>query len=161
MILDPASDNQQTLLAPRLVDALYGEALQLAAAARSYFDGNGKLERDRLEPLARVTFACEALQVTTRIMHVVAWLLTVRAGGGLDVVGGSTDAAGGRLGDAGRSDPATILRMPEQARGLIVASSELYDRAKRIDCAPEPDASWPSPARALMGRLERDFAVTA
>ena len=32
-----------------------------------------------LEPFARVGFACESLKVTTRIMHIVAWLLTQRA----------------------------------------------------------------------------------
>ena len=32
-----------------------------------------------LEPFARVGFACESLKVTTRIMHIVAWLLTQKA----------------------------------------------------------------------------------
>ena len=32
-----------------------------------------------LEPFVRVGFACESLKVTTRIMHIVAWLLTQRA----------------------------------------------------------------------------------
>ena len=45
--------------------------------------------------------------------------------------------------------------MPDEAKRLIETSSDLYARIKRIDdgvVAEEPPAS---PARALMGRLER------
>ena len=51
----------------------------LADEARAYFDEAGRDERLTLEPFARVGFACESLKVTTRIMHIVAWLLTQRA----------------------------------------------------------------------------------
>ena len=63
----------------RLIDSLYTEAMLLADEARSYFDDAGREERSTLEPFARVGFACESLKVTTRIMHIVAWLLTQRA----------------------------------------------------------------------------------
>ncbi len=51
----------------------------LADEARSYFDDVGRDDRTSLDPFARVGFACESLKVTTRIMHIVAWLLTQRA----------------------------------------------------------------------------------
>ncbi|WP_174280580.1 DUF1465 family protein, partial [Sphingomonas bacterium] len=63
----------------RLIDALHMEALLLADEARDYFDEVGRAERDRLAPLARIGFSCESLKVTTRLMHVIAWLLTQRA----------------------------------------------------------------------------------
>src|SRR5918997_749556 len=63
----------------RLIDALYTEAMLLADEARSYFDQAGRNDRDGLDPFAKVGFACESLKVTTRIMHIVAWLLTQRA----------------------------------------------------------------------------------
>ena len=69
----------QSRITPRLIDALYTEAMLLADEARAYFDEAGREERNALEPFARVGFACESLKVTTRIMHIVAWLLTQRA----------------------------------------------------------------------------------
>ena len=69
----------QARITSRLIDSLYTEAMLLADEARSYFDDAGRDERRTLEPFARVGFACESLKVTTRIMHIVAWLLTQRA----------------------------------------------------------------------------------
>src|SRR6476619_1668895 len=69
----------QVRITSRLIDSLYTEAMLLADEARSYFDDAGREERSPLEPFARVGFACESLKVTTRVMHIVAWLLTQRA----------------------------------------------------------------------------------
>ena len=66
-------------ITPRLVDSFYTEAMLLADEARSYFDDSGREDRVTLDPFVRVNFACESLKVTTRIMHIVAWLLTQRA----------------------------------------------------------------------------------
>ena len=66
-------------ITPRLIDSLYTEAMLLADEARAYFDEAGRDDRQMLEPFARVGFACESLKVTTRIMHIVAWLLTQKA----------------------------------------------------------------------------------
>ncbi len=63
----------------KLVDSLYVEAMLLADEARAYFDVLGRAERNSLEALSRVTFSCESLKVTTRLMHIIAWLLTQRA----------------------------------------------------------------------------------
>lgn len=63
----------------RLIDALYTEAMVLADEARSYFDVAGRDEREMLDAMTRVLFSCESLKVTTRLMHVIAWLLTQRA----------------------------------------------------------------------------------
>ena len=69
----------QVRITSRLIDSLYTEAMILADEARSYFDDTARDERSMLAPFARVGFACESLKVTTRIMHIVAWLLTQRA----------------------------------------------------------------------------------
>ncbi len=69
----------ETRITPRLIDALYTEAMVLADEARAYFDDAGRDERQTLDAFARVGFACESLKVTTRIMHIVAWLLTQKA----------------------------------------------------------------------------------
>ena len=145
----------QARITPRLIDALYTEAMLLADEARAYFDEAGREERNALEPFARVGFACASLKVTTRIMHIVAWLLTQRA-----VESGELTAAGGRrperrLGHAQDSDPDVIAKLPESARKLIGSSIDLYARIKRLDEGVLGDEPAPSPARALMGRLER------
>lgn len=142
-------------ITPRLIDSFYTEAMLLADEARSYFDDAGRADRDTLEPMARVGFACESLKVTTRIMHIVAWLLTQRAveSGELTPVGGRRPER--RLGHAQDSDPDVVARLPESARKLINGSTDLYARIKRLDEGVITDEPAQSPARALMGRLER------
>jgi regulator of CtrA degradation len=142
----------------RLIDSLYTEAMLLADEARSYFDDAGRDERSMLEPFARVGFACESLKVTTRIMHIVAWLLTQRAieSGEIATIRGRRPDR--RLGNAQDSDPAVVVQLPESARKLINASADLYARVKRIDEGQLETEIPQSPARALMGRLERGLA---
>ena len=144
-------------ITPRLVDALYTEAMVLADEARAYFDDVGKGERLLLDPFVRVGFACESLKVTTRIMHIVAWLLTQRAieTGELHQIDGRRPER--RLGHAAVSESKVIEQMPPAAQRLIHASSDLYARLQRLDEGQLDDEPVQSPARALMGRLERDL----
>jgi len=142
----------------RLIDSLYTEAMLLADEARHYFDDAGRDERAMLDPFARVGFACESLKVTTRIMHIVAWLLTQRA-----IESGEINSFDGRrperrLGNAQDSDPAVVAQLPAAAQKLIESSSELYARIKRLDEGGIETDAPQSPARALMGRLERGLA---
>ena len=151
----------QVRITSRLIDSLYTEAMLLADEARHYFDDVGRTDRSTLEPFARVGFACESLKVTTRIMHIVAWLLTQRA-----IESGEINWSQGRrpeprLGHAQDSDPLVVGQLPEAAQRLIQSSADLYARIKRIDEGHfEPEAVQ-SPARALMGRLERGLGGLA
>lgn len=145
----------QVRITSRLIDSLYTEAMLLADEARSYFDDAGREERQSLEPFARVGFACESLKVTTRIMHIVAWLLTQRAleSGEIPTLEGRRPDR--RLGNAQDSDRAVVDQLPPSAQRLINASADLYARIKRIDEGGLEAEAPQSPARALMGRLER------
>jgi len=147
----------QSRITPRLVESLYTEAMILADEARAYFDEEGREERLTLEPFVRVGFACESLKVTTRIMHIVAWLLTQRAVETGEIKGPDGGRPERRLGKAGDSDPKIVEQLPESAKKLIHASTDLYARIKRLDEGQLVDEPVPSPARALMGRLERDL----
>jgi regulator of CtrA degradation len=148
----------ETRITPRLIDSFYTEAMLLADEARSYFDDAGHKDRDQLDPFTRVTFACESLKVTTRVMHIVAWLLTQRA-----IESGEIQYAEGRrperrLGNAQDSDPETVARLPAAAQRLVSASTDLYLRVKRLDDGNVTSEPPQSPARALMGRLERGLS---
>lgn len=152
-------DDARVPLTPKLVASLYTEAMVLADEARSYFDRQGREDRDSLDPIVRVAFSCESLKVTTRLMHVIAWLLTQRAveAGELSPLQARTPAR--RLGDAPGTDDAVVAKLPGDAAALVEASRELYARVRRLDeqgidgaVAPQP-----SPARSLLSRLERSF----
>jgi len=145
----------QVRITSRLIDSLYTEAMLLADEARSYFDESGRDERSLLTPFARVGFACESLKVTTRIMHIVAWLLTQRAIESGEISAGGAKRPERRLGHAQDSDGTVVAQLPEAARRLITASADLYARVKRIDEGHLENEAAQSPARALMGRLER------
>jgi regulator of CtrA degradation len=145
----------QVRITSRLIDSLYTEAMLLADEARHYFDEAGRDERAMLEPFARVGFACESLKVTTRIMHIVAWLLTQRAIESGEIPSRDGRRAERRLGHAQDSDPAVVNQLPPAAQKLINSSADLYARVKRLDEGGLEAEAPQSPARALMGRLER------
>jgi regulator of CtrA degradation len=145
-------------LTAKLVASLYTEAMVLADEARSYFDISGREERDSLDPIDRVGFSCESLKVTTRLMHVIAWLLTQRAVEAGELSRNQARKPARRLGEAPDCDEHVLAKLPGGARELVLASRDLYARVKRLDEAgglgPEPQAS---PARSLMSRLERSL----
>jgi len=141
----------------RLVSALYTEAMLLADEARAYFDQYGKAERAPLDPFARVNFSCESLKVTTRLMHVLAWLLTERSVEMGQMTREAALSSQRRLGDAVESDPQVVATLPAQAIALIEATNDLYWRVRRLDDeAPFPTPAA-SPALGLLDRLERAF----
>ena len=145
-------------ITPRLVDSFYTEAMLLADEARSYFDDAGREDRISLDPFIRVNFACESLKVTTRIMHIVAWLLTQRAIESGEIAFREGRRPERRLGHAQESDAEVVARLPEAAQRLIGSSVDLYARVKRLDDGNVAEEPAPSPARALMGRLERGLS---
>ena len=152
-----SQDIARAKLTPKLIDSLYVEAMVLADEARAYFDQHGRGDRMSLDPIVRVGFSCESLKVTTRLMHVIAWLLTQRAVEAGEISATQARKPTRRLGEAVASDAELVPRLPDGAVRLIKASQDLYARVYRLDqggTAPDPQ---PSPARSLMSRLERSF----
>ena len=141
----------------RLVNSLYTEAMLLADEARAYFEHQGRADREILDPLARVSLSCESLKITTRLMHVLAWLLTERAIEVGQMGADEAAAAARRLGDATPSDAASIEGLPAPAIVLIDASQDLYARVRRLETEAPESASGVSPALSLLDRLERAF----
>ncbi|HET9810807.1 MAG TPA: DUF1465 family protein [Sphingomicrobium sp.] len=158
--MDDSNDlpDPEVRITPRLIDSFYTEAMLLADEAHSYFDDAGREHRGELDPFTRVNFACESLKVTTRIMHIVAWLLTQRAIDSGEIPFREGRRPERRLGHAQESDPLIVSRLPEAAQRLVSASADLYARVKRLDEGNLAEEPAQSPARALMGRLERGLS---
>ena len=125
-----------------LVDSLYTEAMVLADEARSYFDRNGREERDALSPLERVGFTCESLKVTTKLMHIIAWLLTRRAVDAGEISAAQAASPERRLGRGQVMDAEVVAGLPEAARHIIHETAHLYARIERLD----RDMAQPAPA---------------
>jgi regulator of CtrA degradation len=150
-------DATTTAIHARLIDSLYTEAMVLADDARGYFDLHGTDDRHGLDPIDRVSFSCESLKVTTRLMHVIAWLLTQRA-----VLTGELPERDAmdhsrRLGSAPVTDPALLDRLPPAAAALVSASIDLHRRVARIEEGRTGKRAPASPARAMMERLAASF----
>ena len=142
-------------LSARLVETLYTEALLLADETRAYFDHDGHIERDALDPQGRVQFACEALKATTRLMHVIAWLARRRAADAGHLR--PDDSVIGRLAQTAASETDVLGRLPFAARRLILAGIDLSERVGRLADGVDAPLTANSPARSLMQRLERAF----
>lgn len=142
----------------RVIDTLYIDAMVLADEARSYFDEGGRADRETLDPMARVSFSCESLKVTTRLMHVIAWLLTQRAVDAGEMTAREACDPSRRLGPAPVSAAAAVTALPDRARETITASVDLYARVMRLDEAQADDVAVAhSPVHAMHGRLALAF----
>lgn len=141
-------------ITPKLVDSLYTEAMLLADEARSYFDSD---RARRITPAAAsVAFSCESLKVTTRLMHVIAWLLNqkaIRAGEiSIDDI-----AALEQIGYAPATDTYWLNELPQEACTLILASEDLYYRIQRIsESIMRQPAEKPEPL-VMMDRIRAAF----
>ena len=150
------AEDARAELTPRVIDSLYVEAMVLADEARAYFDHGGREDSVALPPPVRIGFAVESLKVTTRLMQVIAWLMTQRAVAAGELSRSEALGDERRLGEAPDSDEALLPQLPEAALALIRSSRELYERIRRIDEGATPDAA-PSPARSLLSRLQRSL----
>ena len=118
------------------VETLYTEALRLASASRSYFDGPGKAERAALPAALRASLSVESLHITARLMAIVAWGLLRQAVAAGDINPAAALHPDRRLGKAeiAGAKPATALaQFPDRARSLSIATQELFERSLLAD----------------------------
>ena len=139
------------LLGRRVRDGLYSEAMLLADELRSYLDGVGRGDAELLGPLARVRFSCESLKTTTRVMHVVAWLMTMRAVDSGEIAPVEARLPARRLGEEPALDRQAVAELPPRARALAEAGVDLF---RRVAALGEPADS---PARLMQDRLRATF----
>ncbi|MBB3359249.1 MULTISPECIES: DUF1465 family protein [Novosphingobium] len=160
---------------PRIIEALYAEALALADRARDAFEAlrrqpandaappaGGSLGAD--EDLAHVQASCEALRTTTRIMHCLAWLLNHRAWFAGELTELQLRRHGRLIAHFPASDPACIIHLTLAAQAVVHESERLYQRITRLEqawqrqgmanAAPHDPLTDPLPA-ALIHLRER------
>ncbi len=115
-----------------IIESLYGEALLLADEVRFAFDMRAGREFDEAADLTRVALSIEGLRTTTRIMHVLAWLLNQRAYLSGDLSETQLRRHGALPGER-RSDPAQLALLEPETRALIRDTELLHARVARLD----------------------------
>lgn len=121
---------------PHIVEALYNEALLLADEVRGAFDLSGRLDDASVdEDLARIALSCEALRTTTRMMHVIAWLLNQRAFFKGEISQLQLRRHGRLPRRNAQSDPSQLSMLTPSLRGLVATTERLYARIERLDGA--------------------------
>ena len=151
-------DLSEHQLTPRVIAALYTEAMVLADEARSYFTAD-RTEQVTGKMVDAVAFSCESMKVTTRLMHCIAWLLNQRA---MEDGRGDERAARRGLGYTPPSDADLTRHLPDEARLLIAQSESLYARLIRLHATLEAQRGGLQsaggndnhPVGALLNRLE-------
>jgi hypothetical protein len=69
------------------LDVLYRDTIAVSEGARRWFDGPGRLWREELPPQPRLAASMEALEVSTRLLAVMNWLLDPKHDGEVTVLG--------------------------------------------------------------------------
>jgi regulator of CtrA degradation len=117
-----------------IVEALYCDALVLADEARAAFDLSGRLEQVGAdEDLARIALSCEALRTTTRMMHVLAWLLNQRAYFRGEMSEFQLRRHGRLPPQQSLPDAEQLARLSLGVRDLVQRTQRFYERIARID----------------------------
>jgi regulator of CtrA degradation len=136
-----------------IVEALYCEALVLADEVRAAFDLVPMRATD--EDLVRIALSVEGLRTTTRMMHVLAWLLNHRAYFA-DELSEFQLRRHGVLPPDRPSDPDQLALLEPETCALIAETEALHGRIARLDTAwRERFAVRPVTVHRLRERLGR------
>ncbi len=146
-------------LNPRIVEALYAEALNLADMVRTRFErlrheaAQGSGVEDG-EDLHRVQISCEALRTTTRVMHCLAWLLNHRAHFAGELSELQLRRHGRLIANFPSSEADVVASLPDDVQFLVHESERLYQRIQRLEDAWRTNGTQgDSAVRRLRDRL--------
>jgi regulator of CtrA degradation len=147
--------SQTATINPRIIEALYSEALVLSDEVRAAFMQSGRIESAGLEDdLARIALSCEALRTTTRMMHAIAWLLNHRAYSMGDLSEFQLRRHGKLASDVSAGEPERLALLKPEIRDLIGVTERFYARLLRLDDGwRHRDVDAPSAIARLRARL--------
>lgn len=153
---------QQLTISPRIIEALYCEALVLSDDVRNMFSLSGRLDTARLdEDMSRIALSSEGLRTTTRMMHSIAWLLNHRAYHMGEISEYQLRHQGRLSPDMRESDPRQLALLDADVTALIEHTRRFYDRLLRLDRGwrnmPEPRQA--TAIQRLRDRIERRMAI--
>ncbi|ALJ12195.1 DUF1465 family protein [Sphingopyxis macrogoltabida] len=141
------------------VENLYVEAMLLADEAHAAFAVQrdlGRIDGGRIEgrrdSLHLVGLACESLKTTTRLMHIIAWLLHRRAMIAGDPGAGPNDSAA-RIGEPVAADWSVCLGFDSAIRRIIAASERLFERVAALEAGWDTPQAV-TPVQELLAQLE-------
>lgn len=122
----PASIN------PRIIEALYCEALILSDEVRAAFAPSPESRVSTATEEEALALSCEGLRATTRMMQSAAWLLNHRA-----YLAGNLSELQlrryGRLQPSPAGDPERLALLDPAMRELIRATELLHERLMRLE----------------------------
>lgn len=134
------------------VENLYVDAMLLADEAHATFAAHRDLGSVRGDALLQINLACESLKTTTRLMHIIAWLLHRRAMLAGDSGAGPNDSAA-RIGEPVAADWTVCMRFDPPVRRIIGASERLFERIATIEAGWEAERAV-TPVQQLLAQLE-------
>ena len=142
----------------QVIEDLYEEALALADEARAVFDLRDDADKGKSPDKVRLALSIEGMRTTTRVMHVMAWLLNQRA-----YYSGEMSRLQvlrhGRLGEDRPSDPENMKVLEPATRALIRDTERLHERVARLDEEQRQlENSAADPVSALRGRIAEAFS---
>ena len=119
------------MAARRHIDAPEADLPALLADVQATF-GKACLPLNLPDAAAQIGLACESLKTTTRLMHVIAWLLHRRAMIAGDPGAGPNDSAA-RIGEPVAADWDVCAGFEASVRRIIAASERLFERIAAIE----------------------------
>lgn len=141
-----------------IIEELYSAALVLADDARAAFDLRARDSVSEAGDLTRVALSIEGLRTTTRVMHVLAWLLNQRAYLAGELSELQIERCGA-LPEEREADADNLARLEPETRALIEESERLHARVARLDRDWRLQQADRTPVARLQGRIAQAFAA--
>jgi regulator of CtrA degradation len=146
--------SRTTNLSRPIIEALYSEALLLADEVRAVFALGTRDPADGDDTMVRLALSTEGLKTTTRMMHILAWLLNQRAFFSGELSEKQVRIHGALPADR-PSDPKQLKLLEAPTCDLIYETERLHSRIARLDAAWRQNFEMASPVRAFHDRIER------
>lgn len=147
-----------TNLSRPIIEALYTEALVLADDVRAVFALGTQEPSEGESAMVRLALSTEGLKTTTRMMHLLAWLLNQRAYFSGELTESQVRNHGALPTDR-PADPAQLRLLEPETCALIEETERLHRRVARLDHAWRQAFDMGSPARAFQNRIGREWGM--
>jgi len=151
----------EKLASSQTFSVFFREGMTLVEETAAYLDGPGRQDAKKLDRAAGHAYATESMRLTTRLMQLASWLLLHRAvnEGEMSLAQASKEKKKVKLASGLPVDEATLRLLPSRLRDLIVRSSRLQDKVRRLDATLHAPRGEPmaSPVNSQITQLRAVF----